>query len=211
MSLQQGVKFHSGATEKLINQTRPSFFCLPSQGYATIGLKPAFWPNCKKDTDEFYPGMFLPNALIIIMNEIKRGCYSVGLHNMRPDFSGRYTSLTIRSDVKLWLEENYDNLKEEYARKYNADSFTHFADIFMLNVFESKAAAQNNIIRLKEPAFHWLVEECEKRKQEYKARRYTFEQSSDIFVKELLAKVNARNKDVNHLAASPMRSLLINT
>jgi hypothetical protein len=45
----------------------------------------------QKDTDEFYPGMFLPSALIIIINEIKRGYYSVGLHNIRADFSGRYT------------------------------------------------------------------------------------------------------------------------
>jgi len=169
---------------------------VPSQGYATIGLKPAILTRLQKDTDEFYPGMFLPSALIIMMNEVKRGFYSVEMHNMRVDFSGRYTSLTIRSDVKVWLEENYEKLKEDYDRKYKANSFTHFAAIFMLNVFESKAAAQNNIVRLKEADFRWLVEEYGKRKQEYRAKYgvQTFEQFADIFLKELLEKVNAAKK-----------------
>ncbi|HEX2557562.1 MAG TPA: hypothetical protein VHK86_04510 [Nitrososphaera sp.] len=169
---------------------------MPSQGYATIGLKPAILTRLQKDTNEFYPGMFLPSALIIMMNEVKRGFYSVEMHNMRVDFSGRYTSLTIRSDVKVWLEENYEKLKEDYDRKYKANSFTHFAAIFMLNVFESKAAAQNNIVRLKEADFRWLVEEYGKRKQEYKAKYgvQTFEQFADVFLKELLEKVNAAKK-----------------
>ncbi len=169
---------------------------MPSQGYATIGLKPAILTRLQKDTDEFYPGMFLPSALIIMMNEVKRGFYSVEMHNMKVDFSGRYTSLTIRSDVKVWLEENYEKLKEDYDRKYKANSFTHFAAIFMLNVFESKAAAQNNIVRLKEADFRWLVEEYGKRKQEYRAKYgvQTFEQFADIFLKELLEKVNAAKK-----------------
>ncbi len=169
---------------------------MPSQGYATIGLKPAILTWLQKDTDEFYPGMFLPSALIIMMNEIKRGFYSVEMHNMKADFSGRYTSLTIRSDVKVWLEENYEKLKEDYDRKYKANSFTHFAAIFMLNMFESKAAAQNNIVRLKEADFRWLVEEYGKRKQEYKAKYgvQTFEQFADVFLKELLEKVNAAKK-----------------
>jgi hypothetical protein len=169
---------------------------LPSQGYATIGLKPAILAKLQKDTDEFYPGMFLPSALIIMMNEIKRGNYSVEMHNINADFSGVYTSLTIRSDVKYWLEENYENLKEEYDTKYKTNSYTQFAGIFMLNIFESKAAAQNNIIRLKEADFRWLVEEFGKRKQEYKAKHgvYTFEQFADVFLKDLLDRVNAAKK-----------------
>ena len=51
--------------------------------------------------------MFLPSTLIIMVNEIKRGCYEAGTHNVKLDFSGYYTSLTIRSDVKIWLEDNY--------------------------------------------------------------------------------------------------------
>jgi hypothetical protein len=169
---------------------------LPSQGYGTIGLKPAILAKLQKDTDEFYPGMFLPSALIIMMNEIKRGYYSVEMHNINADFSGVYTSLTIRSDVKYWLEENYENLKEEYDTKYKTNSYTQFAGIFMLNIFESKAAAQNNIIRLKEADFRWLVEEFGKRKQEYKAKHgvYTFEQFADVFLKELLDRLNAAKK-----------------
>ena len=169
---------------------------MPSQGYATIGLKPAILAKLQKDTDEFYPGMFLPSALIIMMNEIKRGYYSVEMHNINADFSGVYTSLTIRSDVKYWLGENYENLKEEYDTKYKTNSYTQFAGIFMLNIFESKAASQNNIIRLKEADFRWLVEEFGKRKQEYKAKHgvYTFEQFADVFLKELLDRLNAAKK-----------------
>lgn len=169
---------------------------MPSQGYATIGLKPAILAKLQKDTDEFYPGMFLPSALIIMMNEIKRGYYSVEMHNINADFSGVYTSLTIRSDVKYWLEENYENLKEGYDTRYKTNSYTQFAGIFMLNIFESKAASQNNIIRLKEADFRWLVEEFGKRKQEYKAKHgvYTFEQFADVFLKELLDRLDAAKK-----------------
>ena len=169
---------------------------MPSQGYATIGLKPAILAKLQKDTDEFYPGMFLPSALIIMMNEIKRGYYSVEMHNINADFSGLYTSLTIRSDVKSWLEENYENLKEEYDTKYKTNSYTQFAGIFMLNIFESKAAAQDNVIRLKEADFRWLVEEYGKRKQDYKTKHgvYTFEQFADVFLKELLDRLNAAKK-----------------
>ena len=169
---------------------------MPSKGYATIGLKPAIITRLQKDTDEFYPGMFLPSALIIMMNEVKRGFYSVEMHNIKADFSGRYTSLTIRSDVKEWLEENYEKLMGDYDRKYKASNFTQFAGVFMLNMFESKAAAQGNVVRIKEADFRWLVEEYEKRKQEYRARYgvQSFEQFADLFLKELLEKVNAAKK-----------------
>lgn len=169
---------------------------MPSKGYGTIGLKPAILTWLQKDTDDFYPGMFLPSALIIMMNEVKRGYYSVEMHNVKVDFSGRYTSLTIRSDVKVWLEENYEKLEEDYDRRYKANSFTQFAGLFMLNVFESKAAAQNNVVRIKEADFRWLVEEYEKRKLEYKAKYgvQSFEQFADVFLKELLEKLNAAKR-----------------
>jgi hypothetical protein len=169
---------------------------VPSQGYATIGLKPAILARLQKDTDEFYPGMFLPSALIIMMNEVKRGFYSVEMHNIKADFSGRYTSLTIRSDVKTWLEENYEKLKDDYDRKYKANSFTQFAGAFMLNMFESKAAARDNVVRIKEADFRWLAEEYEKRKQEYRAKYgiQSFEQFADVFLRELFEKVNAAKK-----------------
>ena len=140
--------------------------------------------------------MFLPSALIIMMNEVKRGFYSMEMHNIKADFSGRYTSLTIRYDVKLWLEENYERSKDDYDRKYKANSFTQFAGAYMLNMFESKAAAQDNVIRIKEADFRWLVEEYENRKLEYKAKYsvQSFEQFADVFLKELLEKVNAAKK-----------------
>lgn len=169
---------------------------MPSQGYATIGLKPAILLRLQKDTDKFYPGMFLPSALIIMMNEVKRGFYSVEMYNVKADFSGRYTSLTIRSDIKAWLEENYEKLKDDYDSKYRANSFTLFAGAFMLNMFESKAAAQGNVIRIKEADYRWLVKEYESRKQEYRTKYgvQNFEQFADIFLRELLETVNTAKK-----------------
>src|SRR5438105_11267701 len=127
--------------EKLISD-RSCYQHVPSQGYATIGLKPAVLTRLEQDTDRFYPGMFLPSALIIMMNEVKRGYYSVEMHAVKADFSGQYTSLTIRSDVKVWLEENYGVLKVDYYKKYNENSFTQFTGVFMLNQFDSKASSQ---------------------------------------------------------------------
>ena len=34
---------------------------VPSQGYTTIGVKPAILTKLQKPTDEYYPGMFLPS------------------------------------------------------------------------------------------------------------------------------------------------------
>lgn len=165
---------------------------MPSQGYATIGLKPAILSKLQQITDEYYPGMFLPSALIILMNEIKRGYYTVDTYAIKEDFAGRYTSLTIRSDVKAWFDENFEKHKEDYNRKYRASSFTQFASYFMLNMFESKAKSQNYIVKLKEADFRWLEEEYQKRKQEYRQKYsvFTFDQFADVFLKELLAKVD---------------------
>ena len=169
---------------------------MPSQGYGTIGLKPAIISKLQKDTDEYYPGMFLPSALIIMMNEIKRKYYTVGMYNIKIDFSGRYTSLTVRSDVKEWFEANYEILKEKYEKKYRANNFTKFASIFMLNMFESKAVSQNNIIKLKEADFTWLISEYNQRKKEYETEYgvKTFERFADVFLKDLLERINSAKK-----------------
>ena len=169
---------------------------VPEQGYSTIGLKPGILTRLHKSTEEYYPGMFLPSALIMIMNEIKQGFYSVDTHKVKIDFSGKYTSLTIRSDVKQWLKENYQNSRDDYERKYKVASFTQFGGIFMLNMFESKFYAQNYRIRLKEADFRWLVEEYEKRRQEYKTKYnvQTFEQFADVFLKDLFERMNAAKK-----------------
>ena len=92
---------------------------MPMKGYATIGLKPSVLTKLQKSTDEYYPGMFLPSALIIMMNEIKREYYSVETHDFKMDFTGMYTSLTIRLDVKTWLREKYEIHKDEYALNIN--------------------------------------------------------------------------------------------
>jgi hypothetical protein len=68
---------------------------VPSNGYSTIGLKPAMLSRLQKATDDYYPCIFIPSTLVIIMNEIKRGHYSVNMHNVKPDFIGRYTSVII--------------------------------------------------------------------------------------------------------------------
>lgn len=169
---------------------------MPSQGYGTIGLKPAIISKLQNATDEYYPGMFLPSALIMMMNEIKREYYTVEMYNIKIDFSGRYTSLTVRSDVKKWFEENYVELKEKYEKKYRANNFTKFASIFMLNMFESKVASQNNIIKLKEADFNWLLSEYDKRKKEYETKYgvKTFERFADVFLKDLLERINSAKK-----------------
>ena len=166
---------------------------MPTQGYATIGLKPAILLKLQKVTDEYYPGMFLPSALIMLMNEIKRGYYSVGAYNIKADFSGTYTSLTIRSDVKNWILENNEILRDEYERKYKVNCFSRFASIFMMNMFESKSNSKNYAIRLRESEFLWLMDEYDKRKNEYKIKHNVrnFDQFADIFLRELLEKVNS--------------------
>ncbi|MGI0027792.1 MAG: hypothetical protein ACREAD_08145 [Nitrosopumilaceae archaeon] len=166
---------------------------MPSQGYVTIGLKPTIFERLQKATDEFFPGMFLPSALIIMMNEIKRNDYSMKMHNMDLDFSGRSTSLTLRSDIKQWLEENYNNLNEKYNKKYGSASFTQFASLFLINVFESKADSRNYNINLKESDYVWLKREYKKRKQEYKVKYgvNTFERFSDLFLKDIFTRLNS--------------------
>jgi hypothetical protein len=169
---------------------------VPSDGYSTIGLKPAILVKLQEATDRFYPGMFIPSTLIIMMNEIKRGSYRVDMHGIRPDFSGHYTSLTIRSDVKSWLQENYTNLHEDYGSKYGTNSFTQFACVFMLNMLESKAGIQGNILRIRESDFLWLMDKYNEKKQHYQHEygTQTFEQFTDVFLREILEKIDAAKR-----------------
>ena len=130
------------------------------------------------------------------MNEIKRGYYNVETHNLQADLAGRYNSITIRSDVKDWLEKNYDNLLEEYRKKYQIKSFAQFLSYFLMNMFESKAEAQNHVVKLKASDFKWLISEYKKRQEgkETKNNSQTFERFADEFLKELLEKVNEAKK-----------------
>jgi len=167
---------------------------MPSQGYSTIGLKPSIIMELQRITDQYYPGMFLPSTLIITMNEIKRGYYTPEIHNIKVDFSGRYNSLTIRADVKDWLEENYKNLFDLYAEKYGVDSFTQFVSYFITNIFQSKIESQDQIIRLKASEFKWLIQEYKKRKKRNRIETTTFDRFADEFLRELLGKINEAKK-----------------
>jgi len=165
---------------------------VPGQGYSTIGLKPSIVEKLHNVTDEYYPGMFLPSTLIIMMNEVKRGFYTIDSHNFHLDLLGRYNSITIRSDVKNWLEENYNSLSQEYNQKYKIKSFAQFLGYFLVNLFESKAEAQNHVVKLKASDFKWLIAEYKKRHEnkDTKNDSQSFERFADEFLKELLDKVN---------------------
>lgn len=164
---------------------------MPGKGYSTIGLKPDLQKRLHHITDTYYPGMFLPSTLIIMMNEVKRKFYSVNLHNLKLDSSGRYSSITIRLDVNNWLKENYKDLKEKYEQKYHVRSFSTFTSYFLANLFESKFDAQNHIIRLKESDFVWLEEEYMKFKSNSKSTNPipTFERFADVCLNELFNKI----------------------
>ncbi len=162
---------------------------MPGKCYSTFGMKPVITTRLQYATDKSYPGMFLPSTLIIIMNEIKRGYYSVDAHKIKLDLSGRYNTITIRSDVKEWLAENHKKLGDEYEKKYGVKCFTKFVGYFIVNMLESKSNAQNHSISLKESDFSWLQEEYEKQK---KGQGITsFERFADSYINELLVKIKA--------------------
>ncbi len=168
--------------------------------YTTLGLKPEIFRRLEQAADNVFPGMFLPSALIIMMNEVKLGLYRVEMsQDIEPDFTGKYYSLTLRSDVSSWLRENYENLKADYLLKYNVCGFTQFASIFMLNMFESKARAQSYPIRLREHDYLWLVEQYYKvNTEEIIGERhcegFTFDQFASVFFRQLLERVKSASK-----------------
>jgi|SRR3989344_2898916 len=166
---------------------------MPSQGYSTIGLKPSVISELQRITDQYYPGMFLPSTLIITMNEVKRGYYTPEIYNIKVDLSGRYNTLTIRADVKDWLEENYRNLFDLYAKKYGIDNFAQFVSYFIVNLFQSKLESQDQVIRLKASDFKWLIQEYKKLKKQNGVET-TFDQFADVFLRELLDKINQAKK-----------------
>ncbi len=164
---------------------------MPGKGYSTVGLKPAIIKKLQDVTDRNYPGMFLPSTLIIMMNEVKKGYYSIELHNIRLDLSGHYNTITIRSDVQTWLSENHQRLGAEYEKKYRIKCFTKFASYFIVNLLESKLNAQNHIINLKESDFAWLREEYQKQKSNLKALHGipSFERFADTYINSLFTKI----------------------
>lgn len=164
---------------------------MPGKGYSTIGLKPSVLSLLESLTNTFYPGMFLPSTLIILMNEIKLDRYSVESHKITVDLSGRYNTLTIRSDVKSWLEDNYQQFADVYEKKYKIKCFAHFTGYFLANLFESKFESQQNVIRLKESDFEWLQKEYQKHCRLVKNRTecMSFERFADTHINEILQKI----------------------
>ena len=163
---------------------------MPGKGYSTVGMKPVITTRLQEATDKSYPGMFLPSTLIIIMNEVKREYYSVESHKIKLDLSGRYNTITIRSDVKEWFVENHEKLGEEYEERYNVKCFTKFVSYFIINMLESKSDAQNHSISLKESDFNWLQEEYKKQKNNLQGVS-GFERFADIYINDLLGKIKA--------------------
>ncbi len=163
---------------------------MPGKGYSTVGMKPVITSRLQEATDKSYPGMFLPSTLIIIMNEVKKGYYSVESHKIKLDLSGRYNTITIRSDVKEWFVENHEKLGEEYEERYNVKCFTKFVSYFIINMLESKSNAQNHSISLKESDFNWLQEEYKKQKNNLQGVS-GFERFADIYINDLLGKIKA--------------------
>ena len=163
---------------------------MPGKGYSTIGVKPAVMERLQQITDKNYLGMFLPSTLIIMMNEVKAERYTIHAHKLRLDLTGRYNTITIRSDIKEWLKSSYEDNKEEYLELYNVKCFTRFVSYFIVNMIESKNDLENNALKMNESDFKWLHDEYEKRrKTTAKYRTVNFEQFVDVFVSEIIEKV----------------------
>ena len=169
---------------------------MPAKGYSTIGLKPAILKKLHEITDKSYPGMFLPSTLIIMMNEIKNGSYSVELHNIRLDLSGHYNTITIRLDVQQWLEKNYKQSGVEYGERYRIKSFTKFVSYFIINALESKLNNQSHSISLKESDYEWLQKEYKKHKAKIADFQEvpSFERFADGYINNLFEKIKAAKK-----------------
>ena len=106
------------------------------------------------------------------------------------DLSGRYNTITIRSDVKEWLVENHEKLGNEYEERYNVKCFTKFVSYFIINMLESKSDTQNHSISLKESDFNWLQVEYKKQKMDLQGIS-SFERFADIYINDLLVKIKS--------------------
>jgi hypothetical protein len=168
---------------------------MPGKGYSTIGVKPAVMERLQYTTDRNYLGMFLPSTLIIMMNEVKAERYSIHTHKLRLDLTGRYNTITIRSDIKEWLKSSYEDNKEKYLELYNVKCFTKFVSYFIVNMIESKNDLENNALKMNESDIKWLRDEYKKRrKTTAKYRTANFEQFVDGFVSEIIEKVRTARK-----------------
>ncbi len=165
---------------------------MPGRGYSTLGLKPDVLSRLTHVTDVFYPGMFFPSTLIILMNEVKMKRYTVEMHRIKMDMTGRYNTLTIRSDVKEWLDSSYEKYGEEYEQEYRIKCFSHFITYFLSNLFESKFNSQGNVIKLQESDFKWLQDEYRIYRNKDRNNRKnpaSFDRFADAYVNEILCKM----------------------
>jgi hypothetical protein len=66
----------------------------------------------------------------------------------------------------------------------------------MLNILESKAGMQSNILRLRESDFLWLMDRYNEKKQHYQHKygTQTFEQFTDVFLREIVEKIDAAKR-----------------
>lgn len=137
---------------------------MPGRGYSTLNLKPRILAMLANVTDTFYPGMFFPSTLIMLMNEVKLGRFAVAVHDYKMDLTGRWSTLTIRADIKEWIEQNYDESGAEYRARYGTKLRSEFVGLFLFNLFESKYESQGSVIRLRESDWKWLRAEYERQK-----------------------------------------------
>jgi hypothetical protein len=96
--------------------------------------------------------------------------------------------------VKEWFDENYKNLFDLYTEKYGIDNFAQFVSYFIMNLFQSKIKAQEQVIKLKASEFKWLIQEYNKRKKQNGLDTATFDRFADDFLRELLEKINKAKK-----------------
>ena len=66
----------------------------------------------------------------------------------------------------------------------------------MVNILQSKAKLQNYVLKLRESDFLWLIDIYNEKKQHYHHQygTQTFEEFADVFLKEILEKVNGAKR-----------------
>jgi len=153
-----------------------------------LNMKPTTKAMLQNVTDKYYPQMFLPSTLIMLMAETKRKRYSIKTHEIKLDLSGNYLSMNIRFDIKDWIVAHRKKLGKKYEEKYGVAHYTDFTAYFIANVIESKNDAQINPVILKRVNLNLLQTEYKKRKSKLK-KLSSFEQFTDMYIDELLVKI----------------------
>ena len=161
---------------------------MPKKGFFSISVKPVTIKKLQKLTDTIH-SVFVPTTLIMMMNEIESGNYSIHSHKLSLDLSGTYVVITIRADVYEWLEKNFEKFAGEYEKKYQVKrfKFTKFVNYFILNMLESKYDSQSQTIDLDDSNFGWLQREYQKQKKNL--QDVSFEDFTNIYIHDLFTKI----------------------